>query len=223
MRKPHRVRNLELGLALLIAWPAFGIALLMPDTDPPSELQLALGILGLMGGVILTTLGLFTHGAARKLDRMRRGEGVLARWQIGAPRWHTFVDHCRQLAQVPGQVRNALELPAAPPPHTYEVVVSDNAIRIEGEFQPVQRHATVRTFGSVLEFYQYERVGRRVELQAFRLPFPAGAETEVERIVRHYDAARQHATRPIRKVYALLALLAFVLCFLLLGLLTGWR
>ncbi len=197
MRDPHRTRNVRLGLAFGVAWPAFAAAVAVGDDLPVAWVVPAVGVAGLHAGLILTTLGLMRHRDARRLDRMRRGEGVLARWTVDQGRWLLYLDHCRRLAAQPGARRNMLALPARLPVVGYHVTVSDDAIRLEDEFEPMRGDAEVRVAGAVLEFRQLVPVGRRMEWRSYQLPVGAGAERDAERVAAHYAASRR-VTRPAR-------------------------
>ena len=222
MRAPHRTRARWLA-ASLAGWAMLGIALLQSD-GPPSWVVLTCAVVGLHGGLIFGVFALQAHGEARTLDRLRRGEGVLARWTVDPARWGVFLEHARQLAAAPGAHASMLALPSTPPATGYEVTVSEEAIRVAEEFAPMRRDAMVSVAGAVLEFHQLVQVGRSVAWWTYRVPIAAGAERDAERVAAHYAAARARLARPARKWWALGVLVAaLAVIVLLLAWLIAWR
>lgn len=222
MRAPHRTRTRQLA-ASLVGWAMLGIAVLLPDGLPPWVTPTC-AIVGFHVGLIFAVLALQTHGEARTLDRMRRGEGVLATWTVEPARWALFLEHARQLAAAPGARASMLALPSTPPALGYQVTVSEDAIRVEEEFAPMRRDALVYVAGAVLELHQLVQVGRSMAWWTYRVPIAAGAEHDAERVAAHYAAARARLTRPARKLWALGTLgAACVLLVLLLAWLIAWR
>ena len=222
MRAPHRTRSWQLA-ASLAGWAMLGLAVLLPD-GLPTWVAPTCGIVGLNVGLIFGVLALQTHGEARTLDRMRRGEGVLARWTVDPARWALFLEHARQLAAERGARGSMLALPATPPAIGYQVTVSEDAIRVEEEFAPMRRDAMVYVAGAVLEFRQLVQVGKRMDWWTYRLPIAEGAERDAERVAAHYAAARARLTRPARKLWAIGGFVAALALFIaVVGWLTGWR
>ena len=222
VRAPHRTRNRQLAVSL-VGWAMLGIAVLLPD-GLPMWVAPTCAVVGFHVGLILAVLALQTHAEARTLDRMRRGEGVLATWTVDPARWALFVEHARQLAAAPGARGSMLALPATPPASGYAVTVSEDAIRVEEEFAPMRRDAMVYVAGAVLEFRQLVQVGRSMAWWTYRVPIAEGAERDAERVAAHYAAARARLTRPARKLWALAGVVAaLALVVLLIARLTAWR
>ncbi|MDF1504383.1 hypothetical protein [Roseisolibacter sp. H3M3-2] len=224
MRDPHRTRA-RWAAAAAVGWAAIGAAYVLDPRDGPARgWVIAVFAIGLNVGVICTTLAVMAHGPARALDRMRRGEGVLAQWTVDPARWALFVAHARQLAAQPGARANMLALPDAPPALGYRVTVSEDAIRLEEEFEPMRRDAEARVAGAVLEFRQLVQLGKRMDWWTYRLPIGAGAEADAGRVAAHYAASRARRTRPMRKLLVIAVMVGAVAAFILVvGTLTDWR
>ena len=207
MRHSARERNIKAVIAV-IAFASFAVAPALPPQARNGTLELALGAGGLMIGITAGVMAIVAHFRdVSPHRRMQRNEGVLARWQINAARWKTFTEHCQTITHGSNALSNSVEVPSAYPGRDIEVVISNNAICLDGDFHPIKASAKVRRHGPVLEIFQEVQAGKTsTRPVAYRLPTPESADPDVERIIQNYAASNVVVVRRGRKVaFALLA------------------
>ncbi len=215
---PARRRNLALAvLAVALVAIFLAVALLNGKRDGPLP-----WVLGIVGTVAVYALvgALVWHGDARRFSRMQRGEGVLATWTVSATEWNRFLELNQRLDREGKGGANCLDL-TAPPDKGVEVVVSDNAIYVGGEFHSIEKNATVVVNATYMEFRQVIANPNGSDYRhLFRFPIAAGAQPQAERVRRAYATAyRIAAADPRGKLYIALGFAVFVLIFVIWGVL----
>src|SRR5687768_15535479 len=88
-KDPVRKRNLAL-LILFFGIAAVAVAAVMPGRG--SLVQTGLAIAGLTATPFALVGALVFQVSGRRLARMRRGEGVIARWTVNPAQWRAFVE-----------------------------------------------------------------------------------------------------------------------------------
>jgi hypothetical protein len=217
MRHPAKERNIEAMIAV-VAFASLAIALALPSQARNGALELALGVGGLVVGITAGVMAVVAHFRdVRPYRRMQRGEGVLARWLINATHWKIFTEHCNAITHGSNALSNSINVPAKYPGREIEVIISDNAVCLEDDFHTIKASAKVRRHGPVLEIFQQVQAGKTsTRPVAYRLPIPESADSEVERIVRHYAAANITIGKSGRRIaFALLALSLILLAVVL--------
>ncbi|HWA45810.1 MAG TPA: hypothetical protein VHA10_21500 [Hypericibacter adhaerens] len=202
MRRPRLARNIALGFFVfgLIVSPG---VFLIPDGTIPRALHSGLAIAGLTSLILGGTFALVQHEETRAQDRLRRGEGVLARWRIDPLAWKDFLALNHQASAEQGALPNQLTPVKETPPEGIEIVVARDGVEVGGDFQHVPFRGTPRV-ESVYRLRNNRSAGIELILRyptkfgstrlALRYPLPAGDEELAARLLLHYQASEQ-ATR----------------------------
>lgn len=131
-----RRRNVSLALSAL-AWLVLAVAAWLDPgvlaLDWPLWAQIAggilLGVFALNAVIILPVVALLSHVELRALDRLLRGEGVVARWQLTPEDWRAFLAADERLGGV-----NLLDRAMPCPPEGLAFVASRDALLIGEDF-----------------------------------------------------------------------------------------
>ena len=217
---PARKRSIAL-MVLAIALIALTVAIKMPNGGSGFTLQSVLGFGGLTTMPFALGAALVYEIGARRLARMRRGEGIIARWTIGPAQWQAFVARSRQLDRGETWAPNSLDLRTSPSA-AVEVIVSDNAVLVGDEFHTVEKDATVVVDRAFIEFRHLISDPNGSDGRTLlRIPVAEGAQVDAERVRRQYNAVyAAAAANPRAKLYIALGFAIFVLVFVIWGVLS---
>jgi len=199
MRNPRRFRNIAIFVTLL------GLAMLpqpflIADDGGSEILQDGLFIAGLTCAILGAPAALVGHTILRGQERLRRGEGVLARWRVDPVRWRRFMASEAAGGGSAAGLRNDLSLRREAPSEGIEVVIGRDAVQVDGEFHRTRPGGAPGLVGlyrlpgppPALEFHlYYPPTGRGGGSREAALRFPVGlaAEAEAERVIQHYAPA----------------------------------
>jgi hypothetical protein len=193
MVNPVRSRNLT-AVVFLTSLAVFVPALVMPRSggDLTVRKLILFGSLALM--VISAVWLLVRWDEARRLIRLRSGEGILARWTIDAARLECFRRLSHEWDQRQGVRPNDADLAQDPGINGIEVVVSRDAILIGADFWPLEKDVRITVRADWIEFHQ---IIPKADGQAFhtllRLPLQPGKESLASDVLQSYQRVHQAA------------------------------
>jgi hypothetical protein len=196
MRRPFRKAALWWLAACLGAALAAAATVLHDGADD----YVALGI-GLIGVTLIPfglVFGLMSMLAALGEHRLRRGVGVIARWQLAPAAWEAFrafdARHSAEPAQAPS---DTVPRPATGP---VEVLFGRRQVIVDGSYHPIRRWAIPELSHvgwlappdapECLEFgliYPRGRYGGTIRT-ALRVPVPPAAREDGIRVFHHFRA-----------------------------------
>lgn len=198
MRRPLRNAMLGFGLALvgaLLGVVAFGHgeALGPALAIPLGAIALPLGAIGFLFGILGLLAGI---GEAR----LRRGIGVIERWEVPPATWEAFRGFdARRGDALPGILREFTPRPAEGRP--VEVVFGRRQVLLDGSYHALRREAvpTLEEVGwlrpddapECLEFWLIQSRGRHgggAARLAMRVPVPHAEREAGVRVYRHFHA-----------------------------------
>lgn len=222
-----RSRNRTAGV-FLISLAVFVPALVIPrssEVHTGRTLLLFVSLAStLISGVVLTVLW---HDAKRLL-RLRAGEGILARWTIDAARWEWFRGHSNEWDKREGTEPNNVDFTQNAGESGIDVVVSRDGILIGKDFQPLERDVRITVRADWMEFYQIIPKPKGPALHvALRLPLQPGKEALATDIQQAYQGAYKAAAsdrRPLIYValFCLVGLPAVTALMFFVAKVTGW-
>lgn len=199
--------------AVLAIWIAFAL----PDEGRRLNLQMVLGLAGFTVGPFALVLAVMRTFDARRLRRMRRGEGVIASWTLSAEAWREFMELYRSLEESAGGT-NELNLARVGTATTarssdgaVKVVIGENAVAVGDEFCPVGRNVAVKIHAGWMEFDETMTNPDGPDWHKLvRLPIAPGADREAIRVQQHFSRAYAAAARsPRLKLYVALGVFGF--------------
>ncbi len=200
MGHPCRSRTIALGFAasgVVALLAAFGL----PPAAASDGVRTALFIYG--GSAILFGGGtaLFRHFDVRAMEKLARGEEVIARWPIEPAIWQEFIAAERQWLAGGSALPNELAIPAEVPEEGIDVIAGRNAVqigesihRLTSGMPEVTAAALFETHPAVIELQLYypgggagaSGVPRAATRAALRFPVGRGHWKEAAAVVAHY-------------------------------------
>jgi hypothetical protein len=221
MRRPLRKALLWFALALA------GVALVVFVTQAFDRLgEVGALIIGTLGGLCVpfgVVYGLTSLLSALGEARLRRGAGVIARWQVAPAEWEAFREFDARWARENDAHANDYT-PRPAEGRAVEVLFGRNQVIVDGSYHPLRRWALpeLRGIGWLLppdapeciEFdlaYPRGRYGGTIPM-ALRIPVPRPAREDGVRVFHHFKA----------KVPAVGGGLAFRRPWLVIGWGIGW-
>lgn len=219
MRHPRRARNISL-VVLGVGVIGVLVALWLTGRNRPGTVEVILGVLGLKAVIVAAVLAIvFQVRIVRRYDRLRRGEGILARWRVEPARWKRFREAAVAQSQVRGALPNEWKLPTEVPADGIDVIITQDAFCVGPEFEPLSPTTTVRVDGLVLEIQQRVPQGRyTTRLAVYRMPAPENAEADLARVAECFARQADRSRTLVRNV----ALVALAIALGLLGWLGIW-
>lgn len=149
----------------------------------------ALLAIGILAGLMSLVMGLIWVGEARRLARMRRGEGVIARWTLDPTAWREHVEQCRS-RPVPEQERIiCFGETCEPSTGGVEVVFTEDSVWVGDHFLDLGggRNPEARLYDAWIDF----SFGNSEGADFIRVPVAQRARREAERVERHFNAIRE--------------------------------
>jgi hypothetical protein len=136
-------------------------------------------------------MGFVYAGQARKQAQMERGEGILARWTLDPGTWHAFEALNTSLDAQKPWLKPRRAFKGAVPASGVEVVFMDDTLFAAGEPCSLDRalSPTATLHASWIEFEL--TTSGEPETYMLRVPFGPEAQSDAERIVRHFNALRR--------------------------------
>lgn len=210
MHQPARKRNLAAAvLVALLVTLALAYAFSVPRPT--------LIVLTTVTATAASIAAIFTvmlHVDAGRLDRLQRGEGVLARWTVTPEQWARFGANSREWDTRPGIGANTVDLAQAAEAGGITITVSDNALLVGRDFYSLERSTKVRVYDHWMEFNTYNpgtaKTSGRHLIQ--RVPVAPGAEAAAQRIAQHYTQAyAAAAAAPFSRLKAILLVCGLIL------------
>lgn len=211
MFDPIRSRNRAAALSL-IAMAVFVPALVLPRSgdDLTARKLILFGSMGVM--LISMVWWLVRWDEARRLIRLRAGQGILARWTIDAQRWEWFRGRSSEWDKTagvrPNDVDFAQSLGAR---NAVEIVVSGDAILIGERFYPLEKTVRFTTRADWMEFHDviHKPKGPAMHL-VLRLPLEPGKEHVAAAIQEAYARAAGQGVGVGRRALIVVALVCLV-------------
>jgi hypothetical protein len=173
------------------------------------------GVFG-WGGGTLAVLAAFTAALwwadAKRLERMRRGEGILARWTVSVEQWRLFIQQSKNTDRQPGTLPNVIAFSVEPPASGAEVIFSDDAINVGGDFHSIPKDIEIQVFRTFVELRETMHGSRSsIKFLMYRFPLAPGAEAAMAHVQNSYRAAYvEAAATGWTKVWVLLGIIAAV-------------
>lgn len=208
MRNPRRKRNIALTL-LAASVAAIVIGLSMPDAGRDFTLQSALAGGGIIVGPFAAVWAVLRTRDSYRYGRLKRGEGVIARWMVTREQWREFRALDEQV-----NINNELDLRIEPPPSGLEVVVSEDAVCAGEDFFALQPNVVITLHDTWIQFDQVLQNPDGFDgLEVMRIPLPAEARSAAAEILRRYRSAHAVAKERGRrwKIYLLIGLAVFLI------------
>ena len=188
MFDPIRSRNrtaVVFGVSLAVFLPA----LLVPRSDEHLALRTMLLVASLALMLSSAVWLIVRWDEARRLTRLRAGQGVLARWSIDAVQWQAFRRHSAAWDQRDDLRPNDAHLAQDPGPAGIAIAVARDGILIGQDFHPLEKDVRITVHAHWMEFHQVIPKADGPALHTvLRLPLQPGREQlgrEVEQAYRH--------------------------------------
>ena len=127
---------------------------------------------------------------AKRLIRLRAGQGILARWTIDRARWEWFRTLSNEWDKREGVRPNNPDLAQDPGDAGIHIVLTLDGILIGEDFWPVEKNVRITVFADWIEFYQIipKRDGQPLHI-VVRLPLEAGKESLAADVQQAYQRA----------------------------------
>lgn len=218
MRNPKRHRNIASLLLVLAVASALTAVLLWGDQDEPGTVFYLMFFSGAALAFPALYYALSGIGHARQMNRIQRGEGIIARWTVDETTWRDFIKLNARLVDEQGFYRHNIgHIFEAVPSNGIEVVVTDRAVCVGDDIQLLSDASSGILWLAgpppYMEFRgsYYSKSG--LHRWALRFPTVPGAEGEAAK-VRSYFTPQIKAYNPrIRRNTALIASAFFILLF----------
>lgn len=188
-----RSRN-RTAVVFLISLAVFVPALVIPRSSEAHIGRKLVLFLSLASMLISAVWLIVRWQEAKRLLRLRAGEGILARWTIDAARWEWFRCHSNEWDKRDGVEPNNVDFAQTPGDSGIEVVVSRDGILVGADFQPLERDVRITVRADWIEFYQIIPKPKGPALRiALRLPLQPGHEHLAAEVQRAYQRAYKSA------------------------------
>jgi hypothetical protein len=198
MRDPIRKAGLWFALALT---GAGGVAIASTaGAQIGQAIRLIVGVIGLTAVAVGAVLGVTALLAAIGHARLRRGIGVIARWNVGPQDWARFRAFDAERHAAYPDIINEFKAMGEKPETGIEVIAGRRQIMIDGSYHLLRRFGVpdLRSIGwlagpaqlEVIEFgllYPRGRSGGTIQA-ALRVPVVAQARGDAVRVFEHYRA-----------------------------------
>lgn len=183
---------------------------MMPDAGRGLTFQAVLGISGILTAPIAFIYVLIKAVDTRRLDRLLRGDGVIARWQVDAASWQAFVRNEETHDLQPGRRANLLSYRDMPASGDVEIIVGRDALLIGGEFHAMSRRGLANLYGphwlpgspACIQFdlTAFVSGGTHAMRWVLRFPVARGAEHQARQVIAHFQSPspRKLARNPER-------------------------
>lgn len=204
-----RSRN-RAAAVCLISMAVFVPALVIPRSGEDLTVRKFI-LFGSLGVMLISAVWLLVRwDEAKRLLRLRAGEGVLARWTIDPARWEWFRRHSREWDTREGVLPNGANLAQHPGEAGIEVVVARDGILIGADFLPLEKDVRITVRADWMEFYQIipKVYGPPIHM-AMRLPLQPGREHLASEVQHAYQQAHD-AAKSSRRPIIVVALICFV-------------
>lgn len=211
MFDPIRSRNRAAALSL-IALAVFVPALVLPRSggDLTSRKLILFGSMSVM--LISAVWFLVRWDEARRLLRLRAGQGILARWTIDAPRWEWFRGHSNEWDKADGVRPNDVDFAQSLGNNsTVDIVVTTDAILVGERFYPLEKTVRITTRADWMEFHDVVPKSRGTPMHlVLRVPLETGKEHLAGVIQQGYASAAGQGVLFGRRALILVALVCLV-------------
>ncbi len=226
MRNPIRHRNIASSVLLLAVASATIAVVLWGHQDNPGMVFYLMFFSGAALAFPALYYTLSGIGHAREMNRMQRGEGIVARWTVDETTWRAFVKLNARLTEEQGLYwQNIGHIFETVPSDGIEVVVTDRAVCVGDDIQLLSGASSGILWADgpppYMEFRgsYYSKSG--VRRWALRFPTVPGAEGEAAKVRSHFTPHIKAYNPRIRRNIALIASAFFVSLFVAAFLLRG--
>lgn len=182
-----RSRN-RAAVVCLVSLAVFVPALIVPRSGPDLTVRKIILFVSLAVLLISAVWLLVRWNEAKRLIRLRSGEGILARWTIDAARWEWFRGHSNEWDSREGVRANDADLAQTPGKAGIEIVVTHDGILIGEDFRPLERDVRITVRADWIEFYQIIPKPRGAPFHTvLRLPLELGKEGLASDVQQSYQ------------------------------------
>ncbi len=195
-----RSRN-RAAMVLLVSLAVFMPVLVMPRSGEDLTTRKMILFFSLAAVLISAVWLVVRWDEAKRLTRLRAGEGILARWTIDPARWEWFRRRSNEWDQREGVRPNDADLAQDPGTAGIEIVVTGDGILIGEDFQPLEKDVRITVRADWIEFHQIILKPKGSALHmVLRLPLQPGKESLASDVQQSYQRVYQAAgsgTRPL--------------------------
>ncbi len=196
MRKPKR--KLWIGLAIALA----GVVLAYlgasgHERDGERAIWITLLLVGLLSTPIALGMSLYAALHIVGIARLKRGDGLLAKWSLTASEWDTFrkLDEARSASDF--RLTNELSLGRKPQHESVDVLVGKTSALIGDSYHVLRKWGIPGIYAvdlvplnpaiDAIEFrISYPRRGVAPLQISLRIPFPVRFQAEGQKVHRHF-------------------------------------
>lgn len=182
-----RSRN-RVAVVFLVSLAVFVPALVVPRSAENLALRTMVLTISLAATLISGVWLMVRWDEAKRLLRLRAGQGVLARWTIDAARWAWFRHHSHQWDQRAGVRPNDVDFSQDPGSGGIEIVVARDGILIGEHFHPLELDARITVRADWMEFDQVIPKADGPALHTvLRIPLQPGRESLATDVAQAYQ------------------------------------
>lgn len=224
---PQRSRRRSAAVFLL------SIAIFLPALVlPRSGEDLAMRKLVLFGSLAVLLISgvwwIVRSDEARRLTRLRAGEGVLARWTLDFAQWGEFRQRSTEWDKRKDLYPNDVDLSQTPGSAGIEIVITGDGVLVGEQFTPVERDVRITVRSDWMEFYQVIPKPKGPPFHTvLRIPLQRGREQLASDVQQGYQRAHQAGRWGIRSplwiaLFIFVGLPAVTAAIWLIARITGW-
>lgn len=182
-----RSRNRS-AVVCLISLAVFVPALVIPRSGPDLTVR-KLVLFFSLGILLISAVWLLVRwDEAKRLIRLRSGEGILARWTIDSARWEWFRGQSNEWDKRQGVRANDADLAQTPGNAGIEIVVTNDGILIGEDFRPLERDVRITVRAGWIEFHQViSKPNGSPFHMVLRLPLEPGKESIASDVQQSYQ------------------------------------
>ena len=189
MFDPIRSRN-RVAAVFLLALAVFVPALVLPRAADDVALRKMILFASLPVVLISGVWLLVRWNEAKRLLRLRAGEGILARWTIDPARWAWFRHHSGEWDRTAGVRPNDADLAQEPGSAGIDIVVTLDAVLVGAAFTPGEKDVRITVRADWMEFHQtIHKPGGQPLHSVLRLPLQPGKEALASEVQQAYQRA----------------------------------
>ncbi len=182
--------------AASLAWGVTTMAAIKGETEL-TAVAVALGLLAVIFGPLLM---INFYWAVRIVRRMRRGEGVIARWTVTPETFERFREDERRRGETDGP--NDWSVPRRTPGEGVEVIFSEDGVLVDETYfglasaglahvravETLADNPLALRFATAMTTTQWRSSGSELILipGALRIPVATGANEDLARVLEHY-------------------------------------
>lgn len=203
MRNPVRYRNINAGVTAACALTLGTLYVISLQKPTPPWVIATATVVGMVGVISLMAAVMYGLGA-RGRRKLLAGEGILAQWVVDPQTWLAFLAYQHQLKAKYPQYANVLLLNPNPPAEGVEVILGEQAVIVDGDYQDLPTYSHDLRFRVIelqqgppwfvnihLDMTYRTRYASRTIHYALRFPVPETARADAANVIDWYRACHQ--------------------------------